>query len=123
MFAYPFGEVSGAAKRALEGRFTLMRALHHGLIAEGSDLNQAPAVGIEGPGGEATARRWLQRALEQKAWLILYTHDVRPDPSAFGCTPEALGRLVDQALEGGAEVVTVGEGARRMAGLAGGGSA
>ena len=113
-FAYPYGDVSGPAKAALATRFGLLRALHHGLIAEGADLNQAPAVGIEGPDGEATARRWLKRALDRRAWLILYTHDVRDDPSPYGCTPAALERLVDEAIAAGAEVVTVAEGCRRI---------
>jgi peptidoglycan/xylan/chitin deacetylase (PgdA/CDA1 family) len=113
-FAYPYGEVSAPAKVALGERFALARALHHGLIGEGSDLNQAPAVGIEGPAGEEVARRWLHRAIAEKAWLILYSHDVRAAPSPFGCTPAALARLADDALAGGAEVVTVAEGCRRI---------
>ena len=116
-FAYPYGEVCAPAKAALGARFGLLRALHHGLIGQGCDLNQAPAVGIEGPNGEAVARGWLTRALAERAWLILYTHDVRPDPSPFGCTPAALERLVDAAIAGGAEVVTVAEGLRRIGAL------
>ena len=114
-FAYPYGDVSPAAKRAIGGRFSLLRALHHGVIETGSDLNQAPAVGIEGPDGEATARRWLRLAAEKKAWLILFTHDVSDAPSPFGCTPAALERLADEALALGFEVVTAAEGARRVA--------
>ena len=117
-FAYPYGEVAAPAKVALGERFALARALHHGLIGQGSDLNQAPAVGIEGPDGEAVARHWLRRALEAQAWLILYSHDVREAPSPFGCTPNGLARLADEALESGAEVVTVAEGCRRIGALA-----
>ena len=113
-FAWPYGEVSGPAKAALGGRFALLRALHHGVITGGSDLNQAPAVGIEGAGGEAVARHWIHRAVRERAWLILYTHDVRETPSPFGCTPGALERLVDEAVAGGAEIVTVAEGCRRL---------
>lgn len=116
-FAYPFGEVSVQAKRVLDGEFGLLRALHHGVIGKGTDLNQAPAVGIEGPDGEAVASRWMDEASRRKAWLILYTHDVRPDPSPWGCTPQALGRLVEKALTGGFEVVTVTEGCRRIGSL------
>ncbi len=113
-FAYPYGDVSAPAKAALEERFALLRALHHGVIRQGSDLNQAPAVGIEGPGAEAVVRGWLNRALTDRAWLIIYTHDVQEDHSAFGCTPRALARLLDEALQGGADVVTVAEGCRRL---------
>jgi len=113
-FAYPFGDVAPATKRALAGRFQLMRALHHGLITAGVDLNQAPSVGVEGPGGEALALHWLDRLAGRPAWLILTTHDVAEAPSAWGCTPATLARLVDTALADGVEVVTVAEGAARL---------
>jgi peptidoglycan/xylan/chitin deacetylase (PgdA/CDA1 family) len=114
-FAYPYGDVSPEAKRLLGARFGLLRALHHGLVLQGTDLNQAPAVGVEGPDGEAAAWRWLDRAISERAWLILYTHDVAETPSAWGCTPTALQRLVEGALSAGAEIVTVAEGVRRLA--------
>lgn len=113
-FAYPYGDVSPAAKRALDGRYALLRALHHGVIVSGTDLNQAPAVGIEGEDGEAVAARWLDEAARLKAWLILFTHDVREPPSPFGCTPQVLERLADKAQALGFEVVTIAEGARRV---------
>ncbi len=113
-FAYPFGDVAPGTKRALSPRFGLMRALHHGLVSAGSDLNQAPAVGVEGPDGEALAMGWLGRAAHRKAWLILCTHDVADAPSPYGCTPAALERLVEAALANGFEPVTVAEGAARL---------
>ncbi|HEY3694555.1 polysaccharide deacetylase family protein [Phenylobacterium sp.] len=115
-FAYPYGDVAVAAKQALSPRFRLLRALHHGLVEQGADLAQAPAVGIEGGGGEAVARRWMAAALRRKAWLVLYTHDVREDPSPWGCTPAVLARLIDHAVSEGFEVVTVVEGARKLSG-------
>ena len=113
-FAYPYGDVAAGPKAALAGRYGVLRALHHGVIEAGTDLNQAPAVGIEGPDGEAIAEHWLARAKARNAWLILYTHDVRPDPSPWGCTPEALARLIDRAQTSGMEIVTVAEGAERL---------
>jgi peptidoglycan/xylan/chitin deacetylase (PgdA/CDA1 family) len=113
-FAYPYGDVSPRAKRVLAPQFRLLRALHHGLVRTGSDLNQAPAVGIEGPHGEQAAWRWLDQAITEKAWLILYTHDVSPEPSQWGCTPVALERLVEGAKSAGAEIVTVAEGCQRI---------
>ncbi len=113
-FAYPFGDVAPATKHALASRFVLMRALHHGVVTQGSDLNQAPAVGVEGPDGEALAMAWLARAARRQAWLILCTHDVADAPSPYGCTPAALERLADAALANGFEAVTVAEGAARL---------
>ncbi len=50
------------AKRALAGRFTPLRALHHGLIARGADLNQAAGRRDRGADGEAVALRWMDEA-------------------------------------------------------------
>ena len=113
-FAYPYGDVSLSAKGVLAARFQTLRALHHGLVESGADLNQAPGVGIEGPGGEATAHRWLDTAARRRAWVILYTHDVSETPSAWGCTPAALQRLIDRAVGGRFDIVTVAEGVRRL---------
>lgn len=113
-FAYPYGDVAAPAKTALSGRFKTLRALHHGLITNGADLNQTPAVGIEGEDGEAVANVWLDKAKARTAWLILYTHDVADRPSQWGCTTDALGRLIDRALADGFDVVTVAEGSRRI---------
>ncbi len=108
-FAYPYGEVSPQAKKALKGRYGSLRAVHSGMVVSGSDLNQLPAVGIEGEDGEAEAMRWIDRAVANNAWVILYTHDVRDDPSKYGCTPAALERLVAHAKARGAAIRTVGE--------------
>jgi peptidoglycan/xylan/chitin deacetylase (PgdA/CDA1 family) len=114
-FAYPYGDIAPATKRALAGRFDLLRALHAGVIQAGSDLNQAPAVPVEGPDGETVGLRWLKRAAERRAWVILCTHDVTETPSPWGCTPRTLERLVEAAQAAGFETVTVAEGARRLA--------
>lgn len=112
-FAYPYGDVSPQAKALLDDRYLAARALHHGLIETGTDLNQAPAVGIEGRDGEKTALMWLDRAVKARAWLVLYTHDVRDAPSDWGCTPDVLERLLIKGLDMGFEVVTFEDGAKR----------
>ena len=117
-FAYPYGDVSFAAKRVTSSRFGVSRALHKGLIRSGTDLNQAPAVGIEGPAGGVVCRRWLEYAVHQKAWVIFYTHDIRDEPSDVGCTPRAFRELVDSARSFNCDIVTVAEGARRVGGIA-----
>ena len=108
-FAYPYGEVSPQAKKALKARYGSLRAVHSGIVTSGSDLNQLPAVGIEGEDGEVEAVRWIDRAVERNAWVILYTHDVRETPSKYGCTPGALERIVSHARARGAAIRTVGQ--------------
>jgi peptidoglycan/xylan/chitin deacetylase (PgdA/CDA1 family) len=108
-FAYPYGEVSTTAKAMLGPRFRALRTVNAGIIAGEADLAWLPGVGIEGPGGEAKARKWMDRAKAKNAWVILYTHDVRDEPSAWGCTPDVLERLVNGALEDGFQVLPVNE--------------
>lgn len=114
-FAFPFGDVSAASKAALEPRFSLLRATHPGLMRRGGDLNQAPSVAVEGPDAEAHAIGWLERVKAQGGWLILYTHDVTERPSPYGCTPKAFQAVVDRTRALDLEVVTVAEGAARLA--------
>lgn len=108
-FAYPYGEVSPHAKRALNGRYGSLRAVHAGLVETGTDLNQLPAVGVEGDHGEALARLWIERAVARKAWVILFSHDMSETPSRWGCTPGTLERLVVYARERGCDIRTVGD--------------
>ncbi len=114
-FAYPYGDVAAATKRALSSRFALLRALHPGLVMSGTDLNQTPSIGLEGPNSEEIVMRWLVRAAERKAWMIVNTHDVSPTPSRWGCTPEALSRVLDRAAALGFDLMTVAQGARQAA--------
>lgn len=113
-FAYPYGDVAAGPKQELAGRYSVLRGLHHGVITAGSDLNQAPAVGIEGDDGLQIAQRWMRRAVEERAWLVLYTHDVAQAPSPWGCTPQALAELMDAAAGYGMQVTTLAEGAARL---------
>lgn len=113
-FAYPYGDVSRAAKRVAGRRFKLARGVHRGVIETGVDLNQAPAIGIEGPAGGIHARRWLEYAVSRKAWIIFFTHDISADPSAMGCTPAILREVVDRARSFGCDIVTVAQGAERI---------
>ena len=108
-FAFPYGEVSPHAKALLAPRYGSLRGVQAGMVRDGADLNQLPAVGIEGDDGEANARRWIDRAVAENAWLILFTHDVRESPSAWGCTPGALDRLAAHARAAGCDIRTVGE--------------
>ena len=113
-FAYPYGEVSLSSKGRVADQFALARSVRRGVLHRGSDLAQAPAVGLVGPGAAETARRWLERARRSAGWVIFYTHDVRETPSAWGATEQAFADSVDAALVEGFEIVTVAEGARRM---------
>ena len=113
-FAYPYGDVGFPGKRIVASRFALSRGLTPGLIGPGTDLNQAPAVSIEGAQGEAVGRRWLAQAKARQAWVILFAHAVEADAAEFAVSKNTLARLANEAIAEGFEVVTVAEGAKRM---------
>lgn len=106
-FAYPYGEISPTAKRVLGERFRALRTVNAGMVAGDADLAGLPGVGVEGPGGEAKARKWLDKARAKTGWVILYSHDVREEPSEWGCTPQVLERLVKDAVADGFQILPV----------------
>jgi peptidoglycan/xylan/chitin deacetylase (PgdA/CDA1 family) len=113
-FAYPYGDVSLAAKTELSRSYQTLRTTHAGLIDGGTDLNQLPAVGIEGPGCEARVQKWLASARSHRAWVVLFTHDVAERPSPWGTTPDTLARAIDLAMNSGCKIVTMAEGLRHV---------
>jgi len=47
-----------------------------------------------------------------QGWLIFATHDVRMNPSPFGCTPDFFEQIVQWSLESGATILPVVEALR-----------
>jgi hypothetical protein len=47
--------------------------------------------------------------VRQRSWLIFYTHDIRSNPSQYGCTPELLKFAVSLAARSGSRILTVQE--------------
>jgi len=109
-FAYPFGDVTLALKRAAGRRFATCRVIRGGVNAGRVDLALLRATPIYGatidPAG-LDAR--LDEADARRGWLVFYTHDVRENPSAHGCTPEVLARTLDAVLARGFRVLPVRE--------------
>ena len=115
-FAYPYGDVSAAAKRAVDQSFAISRGLHPGLVRKGTDLNQAPAIGLEGEASAAVARRFMDEAAATNGWLIFFTHGVSDTPGEFDMSVDTFAALVDHADGLGLAFVTLSEGARAMTG-------
>jgi peptidoglycan/xylan/chitin deacetylase (PgdA/CDA1 family) len=113
-FAYPYGDVSHGAKNEAARRFGLSRALHHGTVGLGTDLNQAPAVGIEGKDGFSTVHGWMDRAHASGDWLIVFTHGVTHTPGPFDATPDHFEQLVAKAHKDGFDIITIKQAMDRL---------
>jgi peptidoglycan/xylan/chitin deacetylase (PgdA/CDA1 family) len=109
-FAYPFGHVTLQAKRALGLDLGSARSIVPGFNGPQIDLNLLRANSLYGDlDGARRAEELIMENTERKSWLIFYTHDVRPDPSPFGCTPALLEAAVSFSVRSGCRALTVGE--------------
>lgn len=117
-FAYPYGHVSAAAKRLAAERFAFARSVAKGLNRGPVDRARLAAHGFERRRG-LDVDRLLKRAAEERAWLILYSHDVAEDPTPYGCRPRDLARLIEAAGRAGLDVAPVTAAGRRACAVVG----
>lgn len=109
-FAFPFGDFTLGARRTLTMRLASCRGILGGFNGPDIDLSLLRANSIYGNVDKAkVAERLIDNTINQKGWLIFYSHDVRPTPSRFGCTPQLLKSVVSYASKTGARMMTVAE--------------
>jgi peptidoglycan/xylan/chitin deacetylase (PgdA/CDA1 family) len=107
-FAYPYGEVSLAAKQAVGKEMESCRGTYGGVNGPEVDLNLLRANPLYGGIDRlSSVRQLLEPNEKSNGWLIFYTHDVRPEPSPYGCTPELLEATVRAAMERSFKVLPV----------------
>lgn len=114
-FAYPYGETRYALKCVIRDRFSTARGILAGRNGAQSDRMQLRA--LEVVGAEWTverAKRALRSAEKSPAWIVIFTHDVAPNPSKFGTKPQALKDLAQMAKDIGADITTMRDAASKM---------
>lgn len=114
-FAYPFGAVSLASKKHFSLADFALRGVKPGLNRGDVDLNLLKACGLQKEtGGTERALSDLEALKDSDGWLIIFTHDVRNNPSPWGVTPVDYKDLLDAVDASGAAVLTVGDMVERM---------
>ena len=109
-FAYPFGHVTLRAKRALGMSLTSARSVIPGFNGPEIDLGLLRANSLYGDlDGARRVEELIAENSKRRSWLIFYTHDVRPNPSPFGCTPALLEAAVSCAARSDCQILTVQE--------------
>ncbi len=107
-FAYPYGHASFGSKRTLGPVLTSSRSIFPGVNGPEIDLNLLLANRLYGGLEQARAvEDLIAENVRKKAWLIFYTHDVRPSPSEYGCTPDLFEFAVARAAASGSRILTV----------------
>jgi peptidoglycan/xylan/chitin deacetylase (PgdA/CDA1 family) len=95
-FAYPFGDLRLPQKRLLSHEFGVCRGIWSGINRGRMDFGELKAVGLAQIGADFDeVVGWLDLAIREKAWLILFTHDIAPRPSPYGCQTDDFAKLLD----------------------------
>ena len=80
-----------------------MRGVHYGKV----DLNQIKSVPIYTGPDMAQTHRFIKNLTRKPGWLTLFTHDVRENPSEWGCTPQDFEKTLALIHESGAKVMPI----------------
>ena len=114
-FAYPFGRVSVSSKRTVLKRFSSARGTMAGLNGPWCDLAQLRANSIDTrtvANGET--ERLIDSAAARRVWLVLYAHDISPDPTRWGVRPGDFERIVRRAAAADCDILPVREALLRI---------
>jgi len=113
-FAYPYGHISIETWRLVRKRFQTCRGTLAGIHPALERFDRLFANCLYETVPVARSLRLIDQVLEKGGWLIFYTHDIATSPSSFGCTPHYFESVVSKAAASGAEVLKIGEAARRL---------
>ena len=113
-FCYPYGIASLPRKWQAQARFDSCRSSRPGINAGAIDLGMIRGTPIDHTSDTAAILGAIDETVRRKGWLVLFTHDVAPDPTWIGCTPQFLDAAVKAALGRGCEIVTVRDALRRI---------
>ena len=108
-FAYPYGEVTLATKSAISQKYQLLRGIHSPKSSTSLDLNQTASQRLYSGEDFDACLQAVDKLKTSPSWLILFTHDVRENPSEFGCTPSDFMKIVKAVENSGAEVLPVAD--------------
>lgn len=114
-FAFPFGAHDVASKQTLAPSGLALRGITPGLNLEVVDFSLLRACGLQrDQKGLRRAMMELETLSQIDGWQIIFTHDVRDNPSSWGVTPADYADLLEAVQASGAEVVTVGDMVQRI---------
>ena len=104
--AYPYGQTFPSLKTVMADRFAGARGISPRLHKQQVDLNQIGSVPLFSSTMD-TALNMIDQVQKTGGWLTLFTHDIRENPSEWGCTPGQLSKTIQAVKDSGAEVLSV----------------
>jgi peptidoglycan/xylan/chitin deacetylase (PgdA/CDA1 family) len=110
VFSYPKGQVNLRAKKIVQKYFYCSRGIVPGINSGIIDLNLLKGTRLY---GDEFNFDWNKQFIDQnrkiKGWLIFYTHDISPDPTPYGCTPELFEKVIKYSKGSGATILSIEE--------------
>ncbi len=114
-FSFPNGQATLGVKRRLHSVYDSCRSNNWGINTDPVDLSYLRANPIYSRYGTEAVRKLVAENVQRNGWLVLYTHDISPNPSPYGCTPDDFEQVMHLVLESSAEVVTIRDAVSRFA--------
>jgi peptidoglycan/xylan/chitin deacetylase (PgdA/CDA1 family) len=85
-FAYPFGEYNDASvATGVAAGYTSQRTIEQGLNTKTNlNLNKLLGYEVDANTSVATVKQWIDNAIAQKAWVVLFYHEIAEAPTYPG---------------------------------------
>ena len=112
-FAYPFGDVTTPIKARLKNKFKTLRGVLPPTSAN-LDRNYLPAMPLYSGQNIKQAIEKIETLNSEPIWLNFYTHDIRDNPSIYGCTQDEFIQIIQAVKSSGAVVLPVCEAFERI---------
>ena len=114
-FAYPYGETFPELKKIMGTRFKGSRGINRRVHVNEVDLNQIGSLPLYTNTLDGAAAA-VKKISQSGGWLTLFTHDVRDNPSEYGCTPDTMKSIIEIVKNSGAEVLNIKSAISRFGG-------
>jgi peptidoglycan/xylan/chitin deacetylase (PgdA/CDA1 family) len=107
-FATPYGEYNDPVIACIRQHYESHRSTDVGFNAKDNvDPNNLVVQNVNRNVAVTTVKGWIDRAIQDRLWLILVYHDILPDGDAFSTKPADLSAELDYLQSTGVAVLTV----------------
>ena len=108
-FAYPYGNFDPLSKNVISKIYDTARSSESGINVNIFDLSLLKSVSLYEINGFERPLKWLSRLDKMGGWLIFYTHDVRKEPSEYGCSIDLFKKTLKTSINKGFKVLPISE--------------
>jgi peptidoglycan/xylan/chitin deacetylase (PgdA/CDA1 family) len=113
-FATPAGRYDDRVLAVTRELYTSHRSVSYGLNFRGADTNMLHAEGVGQANTPAQVQGWIDSAIAQNGWRILFFHRITAEPTTWTYLQSDFEQILDYVQQSGIRVVTTREGAARM---------